>query len=53
MLNSIKDLFDESGPNLRARLVAIYAVLAVLNVAPGSGRSWPSAITPRCWASRS
>ena len=32
MLNSIKDLFDESGPNLRARLVAIYTVLAVLNV---------------------
>ena len=32
MLKAIKDLFDESGPNLRARLVAIYGVLAVLNV---------------------
>ena len=32
MLKAIKDLFDESGPNLRARLVTIYSVLAVLNV---------------------
>ena len=32
MLKAIKDLFDESGPNLRARLVTIYSVLAVLNI---------------------
>ena len=32
MLKAIKDLFDESGPNLRARLVTIYSVLAILNV---------------------
>ena len=32
MLKTVKDLFDESGPNLRARLVAIYAVLAVINI---------------------
>jgi high-affinity nickel-transport protein len=32
MLKPIKDLFDESGPNLRARLVTVYAVLGVLNV---------------------
>src|SRR4051812_32869626 len=32
MLKAIKDLFDESGPNLRARLVTIYSVPAVLNV---------------------
>ncbi len=32
MLKAIKDLFDESGPDLKARLVAIYGVLAVLNI---------------------
>jgi high-affinity nickel-transport protein len=32
MLNAIKRLFDESTPDLKARLVTIYAVLAVLNV---------------------
>ena len=32
MLNAIKRFFDESSPDLKARLVTIYAVLAVLNV---------------------
>lgn len=32
MLNIIKRLFDESVPDLKVRLVAIYGVLAVLNV---------------------
>ena len=32
MLNAIKRFFDESTPDLKARLVTIYAVLAVLNV---------------------
>ena len=32
MLQAMKDLFDESGPNLRGRLVALYAVLAALNL---------------------
>jgi len=32
MLKAIKRLFDESTPDLKARLVTIYAVLAVLNL---------------------
>lgn len=32
MLNIIKRLFNESAPDLKARLVAIYGILAVLNV---------------------
>ena len=32
MLKAIRDLFDESGPDLKARLVTIYGVLAALNI---------------------
>jgi nickel/cobalt transporter (NiCoT) family protein len=32
VLKPLKDLFDESAPDLRARIVTIYAVLGVLNV---------------------
>lgn len=32
MLKAIRNLFDESGPDLKARLVAISGVLAVLNI---------------------
>jgi high-affinity nickel-transport protein len=32
MLQAIRSLFDESAPDLKARLIAIYAVLAILNV---------------------
>ncbi len=32
MLNAIKTLFNESTPDVKARLVTIYSVLAVLNV---------------------
>ena len=32
MLEHIKDLFDESAPDLKARIVTIYAVLAVINI---------------------
>ena len=32
MLQAIKDLFDKSAPGLKARLVTIYGVLAVLNL---------------------
>ena len=32
MLKTIKDLFDESAPDIKARLVAIYGLLAILNV---------------------
>jgi nickel/cobalt transporter (NiCoT) family protein len=32
MLTAIKDLFDESAPDLKARIVTISAVLAVLNM---------------------
>ena len=32
MLKAIRSLFDEGGSNLRARLVAVYALLACLNV---------------------
>ena len=32
MLQSIKDLFDESAPTLKARIITIYGVLAVINI---------------------
>ena len=32
MLQAIKDLFDESAPDLKARLIAIYGLLAVMNL---------------------
>ena len=32
MLQHIKDLFDESAPQLKARIITIYSVLAVINV---------------------
>ena len=32
LLNSIKKLLDETGPDLRARVIAVYALLAVLNL---------------------
>jgi nickel/cobalt transporter (NiCoT) family protein len=32
MFTSIKRLFDESAPDLKARLISIYALLAVLNI---------------------
>jgi high-affinity nickel-transport protein len=32
MLQPLRDLFDESAPNLKARLVAIYSVLGLLNI---------------------
>jgi nickel/cobalt transporter (NiCoT) family protein len=31
LLNSIKKLLDETGPDLRGRVIAVYALLAVLN----------------------
>src|SRR5277367_516542 len=32
MLQHIKDLFDESAPGLKARIITIYSVLGVINV---------------------
>lgn len=32
LLNSIKKLLDETGPDLRARVIAVYTLLAVLNL---------------------
>ena len=32
MLTSIKRLFDESAPDLKARLISIYTLLAILNI---------------------
>ena len=32
MLNNVKRLFDDSAPDLRARLITIYGVLALLNI---------------------